>query len=56
MSTGVSPEQIWLSDLNKDEKIQSQFDRATAVQFQDDRGTVLNQTILVPIVPPPVEE
>ncbi len=31
-------------------------DLTVAVQIQDDRGSVVNHTILVPIVPPPVEE
>ena len=31
-------------------------DLTVAVQFQDDRGSVVNQSILVPIVPPPPAE
>ena len=30
-------------------------DLSVAVQFRDDRGTTLNQTLLVPVIPTPVE-
>ena len=51
MSTGVSPEQIWISDLNKDEKIQSQFDRTTPVRFYDTTLRDGEQTVGVVFTP-----
>ncbi len=51
MSTGVSPEQIWISDLNKDEKIQSQFDHETPVRFYDTTLRDGEQTVGVVFTP-----
>ncbi len=51
MTREVSPEQIWISDLNKDEKIQSPFDRTTPVRFYDTSLRDGEQTVGVVFTP-----
>jgi len=51
MNTGVSPDQIWISDLNKDEEIQSPFDRTTPVRFYDTTLRDGEQTVGVVFTP-----
>ena len=51
MSSGVSSEQIWISDLNNDDQIQSPFDRTTPVRFYDTTLRDGEQTVGVVFTP-----
>jgi isopropylmalate/homocitrate/citramalate synthase len=51
MSTEVSPDQIWISDLNREDEIRSRFDRTTPVRFYDTTLRDGEQTVGVVFTP-----